>query len=114
MYKFLNTYQYLINDLQKWCATEVDKDGIAQKSSFCDPDCPTHEETMTWRKDKTIKMTLHYHDHTTDALWAGLEWYLWSLLPISVIGVLFTTAMPILGKVMVQSVFPIIVPIIQF
>ena len=80
---------------------------------FCGPDCPTHEETMTWSKDKRMKMTLHYHDHTT-ALWAGLEWYLWSLLPISFLGLLFTTAMPILGKVMVQSVFPIIVPIIQF
>ena len=117
-----NYISIIINDIQTWCATEVDKDGIFQGDrltsneqwGYCGPDCPTHEETMTWRKDKTIKMTLHYHDHTTDALWAGLEWYLWSLLPISFLGLLFTTAMPILGKVMVQSVFPIIVPIIQF
>ena len=81
---------------------------------YCGPDCPTHEETMTWRKDKMIKMTLHYHDHTTDALWAGLNWYAGSLLVVSFYGLLFTTIMPILGKVMVQSVFPIIVSIIQF
>ena len=101
----------------------MDKDGILTDEEwnswtgtwgFCDPDCPTHEETLTWRKDKTIKMTLHYHDHTTDALWAGLNWYLWSLLVVSFYGLLFTTIMPILGIVMVQSVFPIIVSIIQF
>ena len=82
---------------------------------FCDPDCPTHEEIMNnWKKDKTMKMTLHYHDHTTDALWAGLNWYLRSLLVVSFYGLLFTTVMPILGRVMVQLVFPIIAPIILF
>ena len=106
---YLIVQSIIINDLQTWCATEVDKDGIYQgdRSSsneqwgFCDPDCPTHEETMTWRKDKRMKMTLHYHDHTTDALWAGLNWYLRSLLVISLYGLLFTTIMPILGIVMV-------------
>ena len=61
-----------------------------------------------------MKMTLHYHDHTTDALWAGLNWYLRSLLVVSFYGLLFTTIMPILGIVMVQLVSPIIVPIILF
>ena len=75
-----------------------------------------HEEVILndWRKDKRMKMTLHYHDHTADALWAGMDWYAGSLLLVSFYGLLFTTIMPILGKVMVQSVFPIIVPIIQF
>ena len=82
----------------------MDEDGIFQGSpnvdddpwGYCDSDCPTHEETMTWKKDKTMKMTLHYHDHTTDALWAGLNWYLWSLLVVSFYGLLFTTLMPII------------------
>ena len=94
----------------------MDEKGVYISGTYGGCECATHEEVMlnNWRKDKRIKMTLHYHDHTTDAVWAGLEWYLWSLIPISFLGLLFTTAMPILGKVMVQSVFPIIVPIIQF
>ena len=98
--------------VQPFCSTGEVYDGY--NWGFCGPDCVLHEDTFSWRKDKKIKMTLHYHDHTTDALLAGLKWYLWSLLPISFLGLLFTTIMPILGIVMVQSVFPIIVPIIQF
>ena len=96
-------------NVQPWCSTGEVYDGL--NWGWCDPDCVLHEDTFSWRKDKKIKMTLHYH--TTDALWAGLKWYLWSLLPISFLGLLFTTIMPILGIVMVQSVFPIIVSIIQ-
>ena len=96
-------------NVQPWCSTGEVYDGL--NWGWCDPDCVLHEDTFSWRKDKKIKMTLHYH--TTDALWAGLKWYLWSLLPISFLGLLFTTIMPILGIVMVQSVFHIIVSIIQ-
>ena len=70
-----------------WCPTEVDKDGIFQGDpsnwedswGYCDVDtrhrtrdCPTHEETLSWRKDETIKMTLQFYN---PALWAGLELY---------------------------------------
>ena len=84
-------------NVQPWCSTGEVYDGL--NWGWCDPDCVLHEDTFSWRKDKKIKMTLHYH--TTDALWAGLKWYLWSLLPISFLGLLFTTIMPILGIVMV-------------
>ena len=63
-----------------WCATEVDEDGIFQGSpnnfedpwGYCDTDCQSHEEALTWWKDETVKVTLQYHNK---ALWAGLELY---------------------------------------
>ena len=68
-----------------------------------------HEDTMTWRKDETAKVTLQY---SNSALWVGLELY-GSILPwIFLLGLVLTTLPPILGKVIVQSHFPIIVPII--
>ena len=77
-----NIYNMFIdyNELQTWCATEVDKDGIFQGDpgvwedpwGFCGPDCPTHEETLTWRKDETVKVTLHYYN---PLLWTGLKFY---------------------------------------
>ena len=68
-----------------------------------------HEDTLTWRKDETVQMTLHYN---TNPLWVGLELY-GSVLPwIFLLGLILTTVLPILGKVMLQSQFPIIVPII--
>ena len=85
--------------VQPFCSTGEVYDGL--NWGFCGPDCVLHEDTFSWRKDKTIKMTLHYHDHTTDALLAGLNWYAGSLLIVSFYGLLFTTIMPILGIVMV-------------
>ena len=63
-----------------WCATEVDEDGIFQGSRdnsddpwvYCDTDCQSHEEALTWLPDETVKVTLQYHNK---ALWAGLELY---------------------------------------
>ena len=92
------------NNLQTWCATEVDKDGIFQGKpsdwdstwGYCSPDCPEHEETLTWRKDETAKVTLQY---SNSALWVGLELY-GSILPwIFLLGLVLTTLPPILGKV---------------
>ena len=39
---------------------------------FCGPNCPKHEETLTWRKDETARVTLQYFNRV---LWAGLEMY---------------------------------------
>ena len=91
-------------DLQTWCATEVDQDGIFQgnpynfekpKWGFCGPDCPTHEETLTWSKDETVKVTLTY---SNPALMVGLELYGAILLWIFVLGLILTIFTPILGK----------------
>ena len=74
------------NDIQFWCATDVDQDGIVKRSSgnkwssstwgWCSSDCPIHEQNwmkeVTWTKDETVKMTLQYNN---PALWIGLEWY---------------------------------------
>ena len=107
------------NDLQTWCATEVDKDGIFQGNpgywedpwGFCGPDCPTHEETLTWRKDETAKVTLQF---SNSALWVGLELYGGVLPWIFILGLILTTVLPILGKVIIKSEFPIVFPIISF
>ena len=95
---FVNNY-----DLQTWCATEVDQDGIFQGDpgdgddpwGFCGPDCPTHEETLTWSKDETVKVTLTY---SNPALRIGLELYGAILLWIFVLGLILTIFTPILGK----------------
>ena len=61
-----------------------------------------HEDTMTWRKDETVKVSLQY---SNSALWVGLELY-GSILPwIFLLGLLLATLPPILGKVIVQSQF---------
>ena len=67
---------------------------------WCGPDCAMHEDTMTWRKGETVKMSLQYYN---TALWVGLKLY-GSILPwISVLGMALTTVLPILGKVMRSS-----------
>ena len=93
--------------VQPWCSTIYLDDGNNQ--GLCGPNCVIHEDTFTWRKDETFKMSLQY---SNTALWVGLELYR-SILPwISILGLALTTFLPILGKVIVQSQFPIIVPII--
>ena len=86
----------------------MDKDGIFQGNpttwqdpwGFCGPDCPTHEETLTWRKDETAKVTLQY---SNSALWwVGVELYD-SVVPWIVLLGLFLTTVPILGKGIVHS-----------
>ena len=91
------------NYFQYWCATEVDKNGIFHGDrtnledpwGYCHPlsdMCPKHEETLTWRRDETVKMTLQYNN---PALWAGLELYgnlLTCCLLYSVILTAFTLA----------------------
>ena len=55
-----------------------------------------HEDTMTWRKDETVKVTLHYYNN---ALWVGLELY-GSVIPwMFLLGLILTTVLPVLGKV---------------
>ena len=107
IYWYSGTHQFILfvslnnnNDLQTWCVTEVGW-------GWCDPDCPTHEETLTWRKDETAKVTLQY---SNSALWVGLELY-GSILPwIFLLGLVLATLPPILGKVIVQSQFHIMFP----
>ena len=82
--------------IQTWCATEVDKDGVTGVTlGYCGPDCPTHEETLTWSKDETVKVTLQYNN---PALRIGLELYGAILLWIFVLGLILTIFTPILGK----------------
>ena len=60
-----------------------------------------HEDTFTWRKDETIKMTVQFNDNP--ALWAGLELY-GNILPwIFFPGLLLTTILPITGKAILQT-----------
>ena len=90
-----------------WCATEVDEDGIFQGSpgnsgdawGICDmSDCPTHKETLTWKKDETVKMTLQY---LNPALWNGLKLF-GTILPwIFVLCLIMTIILPITGKVII-------------
>ena len=100
--------QFIEDYLDTWCATELDEDGIFQGSlsdwedpwGYCDPDCPEHEETLTWRKDETAKVSLQY---SNSALWVGLELYgsilLWTFIP----GLMLTTFLPILGNIVMRS-----------
>ena len=63
-----------------------------------------HEDTFTWRKDETVQVTLHYYNN---ALWVGLELY-GSVIPwMFLLGLILTTVLPVLGKVILQSQFPI-------
>ena len=95
---FLLKYQ----NLQLWCPTEVDKDGVFQGDpnqgvdpwGICGPDCPTHEETLTWTTDETFKMTLQY-DNTL--LKEGIELYGILLAGISICG-LMIILVPATGK----------------
>ena len=97
-------------DLQTWCATEVDQDGIFQgnpynfekpKWGFCGPDCPAHEETLTWSTDTTVKMTLTY-DNTI--LLIGLMLYGYLLACILTCG-LVIVLVPAIGKTTAQMLF---------
>ena len=91
----------LINNFQTWCATEVDKDGIittleedGNNWGFCAPDCPTHEESLNWRKDETFKMTLQFDNA---ALWTGLEFYAILLTCILLYSLILTALLSAIG-----------------
>ena len=61
---------------------------------------------LSWRKDETFKMTLQYDN--TDALWTGLELYGNLLVGILIVGLILTTFIPAMGKIIVQSQVSII------
>ena len=90
----------------------MDKDGIFQGEpgnwedywGFCGSDCPTHEETLAWNTDTTLKMTLQY-DKTV--LFSGLKLYGMLLAGILICG-LTIVLLPALGKITVQSIFTMI------
>ena len=90
----------------------MDKDEILQVNSgywedtwgYCGPDCPTHEETLAWNTDTTLKMTLQY-DKTV--LFSGLKLYGMLLAGILICG-LTIVLLPALGKITVQSIFTMI------
>ena len=85
--------------VQPWCSTIYIDDG--KNWGFCDPICVMSEDTFTWRKDETVKMSLQYYN---TALWVGLKLYAYFILPwIFVLGMALTTVLPILGKVMRSS-----------
>ena len=98
----------IIYHVQPWCATVAVFNGY--NFGWCGPDCVLHEDTFTWRKDKTIKMTVQYNYNP--ALWAGLELYGIILPWIVFIGLILTIILPITGKVTMQPGFTINVIII--
>ena len=79
--------------VQPWCSTVDVYDGY--NWGFCSPNCLMHEDTMTWSKDETVKVTLTYSNL---ALMVGLELYGAILLWIFVLGLILTIFTPILGK----------------
>ena len=88
-------YENVITVFNYWCATEVDKDGVTGVTwGFCDPDCPTHEETLTWNTDTTVKMTLTYDN---SILFIGLMLYGYLLAGIFTCGLLIVLV-PAIGK----------------
>ena len=90
----INSLQFNLFTVQPWCSTIYIDDGY--NWGHCGPDCAMHEDTMTWRKDETVKMSLQY---SNTALWVGLELY-GSILPwIFLLGLVLATLPPILGKV---------------
>ena len=98
----------LIHHVQPWCSTRDVYDGWYW--GWCGPDCVMHEDTFTWRKDETIKMTVQYNYNP--ALWAGLELYGIILPWIVFIGLILTVILPITGKVTMQPGVTTIVIII--
>ena len=95
-------------DLQSWCATSSKFVGFVhllfemdKPWGFCGPDCPTHEETMTWSTDTTVKMTLTY-DNTN--LLIGLMLYGYLLAGIITCG-LVIVLVPAIGKTTAQLLF---------
>ena len=51
----------------------MDENGNVLRDGVCGPECLTHEDTLNWLKDETLKMTLQYNHNPV--LMAGLEWY---------------------------------------
>ena len=98
----------IIYHVQPWCSTGPVYDG--ENRGWCGSDCRMHEDSFTWRKDKTIKMTVQYNYNP--ALWAGLELYGIILPWIVFIGLILTVILPITGKVTMQPGFTINVIII--
>ena len=67
-----------------------------------------HEDTVTWRKDATVKMTLQYKFDIA-ALLTGLEWYGIILTSLLLYSLILTAFLSALGKIIVTT--PVIVPI---
>ena len=87
---------------------KVDENGvrIGENFGFCDPGCLTHEESFTWKRDKTIKMILQY-DKTDllDLQLYGLQLYGYLVAGILIFSLPLTTFLPAIGKIMVSSDF---------
>ena len=108
---YINVDEVYMNDhVQPWCFTRDVLIGTDWHFGWCGPDCVMHEDTFTWRKDKTVKMTVQYNYNP--ALWAGLELYGIMLPWIVFIGLILTVILPITGKVTMQPGFTINVIII--
>lgn len=84
----------------------MDKDGIFQGDiyinwdfwNFCGPDCVKHEDTLTWKKDETVKMTLQYDN---PLLWTGLKWYGILLACILLYSLILTAVLSAIGTIIV-------------
>ena len=90
-------YLIFYDNIQPYCSTGEVFNGY--NFGWCGPECVMHEDSFTWRKDATVKITLQYNNA---ALLTRLEWYgiiltcllLYSLILtafLSAIGTLFVT-----------------------
>ena len=86
--------------MEKYCPTKVDENGVETGSwGYCGPDCRSHEETVTWEKEESIKMTLQYDNSVNLRTWLKIYGYL--LSGVVLVGLILTMLIPAMGKIIV-------------
>ena len=88
--------------VQSECGTADVLDDI--NWGWCGPECAMHNETITWTKDVTFKMTVQYGNAV---LVNGLKLYGILLVGISIIGLMIILVLA-MGKIALQQKFTII------
>ena len=62
---YLSRISLILNtNIQPWCSTELDHNGIGLKWANCGPDCPMHHSALkTFTTDDTLVVTYHYNQN---------------------------------------------------
>ena len=88
----------------KWCPTKITngENGNGNEIGLCEPDCPTHQKVLSnlWKQDETFKMTLQYEN---SVLMKGIQLHVKLLFGILIVGLILTTLLPAIRKMMVRS-----------